>query len=80
MPITARSLLTVTASALIAALCACSSIQGTKVTNETRQDVATAVTHSSLSDTQKKLFADANDRANTGDYDVTDKTRSRDYR
>jgi hypothetical protein len=56
------------------ALSACSSTMSTKVTNETLGDVATSVAHSSISDTEKALFARAVIRANAGEYDVTDKT------
>lgn len=62
---------------MTAIICACApSLQQTKVTNETRPDVATSVAHSGLTADEKRWFAEANTRAEMGDYDVTDKTVS----
>ena len=53
---------------------ACSNVTGDRVTNETRSAIAARVAASSLSTDDKAVFSSANQRAENGDYDVTDKT------
>lgn len=59
---------------LVLTLNGCSSISGKRVTNETRTSVAAQVAGSSLDASEKAAYLAANQRAENGDYDVTDKT------
>ncbi len=52
----------------------CGSTAQTRVTNETLSDIGSTVAHSSMSGDDKAIFARAVQRANIGDYDVTNKT------
>lgn len=52
----------------------CSNIKNQLVTMETLDQVAVQVHQSSLSDPEKRAFDELSARANSGDYDVTNKT------
>jgi hypothetical protein len=58
----------------VVSLCACSDIKGQQVTMEDLEQTAVRVHQSRLTDKEKQEFDEIRTRADSGDYDVTNKT------